>query len=372
MVNINLKESKPHYQILDGLRGVAAIMVVVFHALEIYSTSHHDMWINHGYLAVDFFFMLSGFVIAYAYDDRWGKMSLKDFFKRRLIRLQPLVVVGSILGAAFFYLQYSEGMGWGVIAETPVWKMLLVMLIGCTIIPVGISQDIRGWSEMHPLNGPCWSLFFEYIANICYALFLRKASQRVLTALVVLAGAWSLYFVVNSPQGDFIGGWSVNAEQLTIGFTRLAFPFLAGMLLARIGKLKQVKHAFLFTSLLLVALFCVPRLGGHDALWVNGLYECFCLFLMFPLIIWIGAGGRVEGNIPNKVCKFFGDISYPIYITHYPIMYIQMAIIKNNQLNFANSWWISLLFVLAAIFVGYAALKLIDEPVRAWLKKRFL
>lgn len=144
--------AKPHYPILDGLRGVAAIMVVIFHIFEAHATTHLDQIVNHGYLAVDFFFVLSGFVIGYAYDDRWGKMTLGDFFKRRLVRLHPMVVVGMIVGAVFFYFQgYSL---WPSISETPVWKMLLVMVIGFTLIPVSQALDIRGWYEMHPLNGP--------------------------------------------------------------------------------------------------------------------------------------------------------------------------------------------------------------------------
>jgi peptidoglycan/LPS O-acetylase OafA/YrhL len=100
----HLKTSLPK---LDGLRGVAAVMVICFHLLEAHSTSHLDQIINHGYLAVDFFFVLSGFVIGYAYDDRWGNLSICDFFKRRFIRLQPMVVAGSIIGGLFFYFQDS-------------------------------------------------------------------------------------------------------------------------------------------------------------------------------------------------------------------------------------------------------------------------
>jgi peptidoglycan/LPS O-acetylase OafA/YrhL len=157
-------DSKKHYEILDGLRGVAAVMVVSFHLLETHSTSHLDQIINHGYLAVDFFYVLSGFVIGYAYDDRWGKMTVGGFFKRRLIRLHPMVVMGMIIGALGFYFQ-ACGM-WPGISQTPLWKMLLIMLIGFTLLPVPLSMDIRGWHEMHPLNGPGWSLFFVYIANI--------------------------------------------------------------------------------------------------------------------------------------------------------------------------------------------------------------
>lgn len=141
---LSLKESKPHYEILDGLRGVAAMVVVLFHVFEIHSGGDHaKQIINHGYLAVDFFFLLSGFVIGYAYDDRWKKMTLKDFFKRRLIRLQPMIIAGSIVGALAFYFQDSPGLGWGRIHEIPVSTLLLVMVIGFTLIPVGKGLDIR-------------------------------------------------------------------------------------------------------------------------------------------------------------------------------------------------------------------------------------
>ena len=122
-------EPKTHYQILDGLRGVASVMVIVFHVLEAFAGGNrfHQI-ISHGYLAVDFFFLLSGFVIAYAYDDRWGKMSQWDFYKRRLVRLHPMVVMGSVIGALLYY--WPAGHTFPLIAVTPLWKMLLVMVIG--------------------------------------------------------------------------------------------------------------------------------------------------------------------------------------------------------------------------------------------------
>lgn len=98
-------DSKPHYAILDGLRGVAALTVIWYHVFEGFETSPLDQKFNHGYLAVDFFFILSGFVVGYAYDDRWagrragGGMRMRDFLKRRIVRLHPMVVLGSVLGA---------------------------------------------------------------------------------------------------------------------------------------------------------------------------------------------------------------------------------------------------------------------------------
>ncbi|MGE5398787.1 MAG: acyltransferase family protein, partial [Ignavibacteriales bacterium] len=159
----SFSDSKSHYQILDGLRGVAAVMVVIFHLFEAFSEGNHlKQIINHGYLAVDFFFVLSGFVIGYAYDDRWGKMTLKDFFKRRLIRLHPMIIVGMVIGAIGFYFSASPIL-FPQISSVPLWKLLLVMLVGFTLLPLPASMDIRGWAEMHPLNGPAWSLFFEYV-----------------------------------------------------------------------------------------------------------------------------------------------------------------------------------------------------------------
>lgn len=372
----SLAESKPHYAILDGLRGVAAIMVLFFHILEVYSHGDHSKQIiNHGYLAVDFFFLLSGFVIAYAYDDRWGKMTLKDFFKRRVIRLHPMIVIGSIIGGLLYYFQASPDM-WPTISDTPLWKVVVVMLIGCTLIPVGKYFDIRGWAEMHPLNGAAWSLFFEYIANIVYAFVLRHLSKVVTLVLAVIAAAFTIHFAFTNPNGDIIGGWSISdpdLAQLKIGFIRLAFPFLAGIVLARMAKLKYTNNAFLWCSLLLIVLFSVPRLGNMEtSAWMNPLYECICLIILFPFIVWLGAGGKVKGEKANKICKFLGDISYPLYITHFPIICVYMAWVVNNGYTLEESWPYGLMTALISVVVAYASMKLYDIPVREWLRKKFL
>lgn len=362
--------SKPHYAILDGLRGVAAIMVVIFHIFEAHATTHLDQIVNHGYLAVDFFFVLSGFVIGYAYDDRWGKMTLGDFFKRRLVRLHPMVVMGMIVGAVCFYFQDFEL--WPNIGETPVWKMLLVMVIGFTLIPVPQSMDIRGWYEMHPLNGPGWTLFFEYIANILYALFIRNFSKTALSILVFLAGCALIHLAVTSPNGDIIGGWSIDPAQLRIGFTRLMYPFFAGLLLFRVGKLIHVKNAFFWCSLLIVTVLSIPRIGGSEHLWMNGLYDSLTIIFIFPFVVFLGASGEIKGKFATRLCDFLGDISYPIYITHFPILYIYTGWVRDGKIPFQEALPVSLLVLLSSIVLAYACLKWYDEPVRAWLKGRVL
>lgn len=359
--------TKPHYLILDGLRGVAAVMVVAFHLCEAHSAGPLFQIINHGYLAVDFFFVLSGFVIGFAYDDRWNKMSLRSFFKRRLIRLQPMIIMGMIIGAVCFYFQDSSL--WPAIHTVPVWKMLIVMLIGFTLIPVLPSMDIRGWQEMHPLDGPGWSLFFEYIANILYGLFIRKFSKTALSILVFLSACALVHLAVTN--GDLIGGWSVTATQLQIGFTRVMYPFFGGLLLSRVAKLTYVKNAFLWCSLLLIIIFSIPRIGGSDHLWMNGLYESLSIIFIFPLIVFMGASSEVKSKSGTRICKFLGDISYPLYMTHYPLIYIYTGWVADTKIPLARAYPMALLVLVSSILIAYACLKLYDEPIRKWLKKKY-
>lgn len=362
---------KKHYEILDGLRGVAAILVVAFHIFEAFSGGNRFVQIiNHGYLAVDFFFLLSGFVVAYAYDDRWGKMTQWEFYKRRLIRLQPMVIMGMILGALFYYFQASDIL-FPMIAGMEVWKVILTMIIGFTLLPVPPSMEIRGWGEMHPLNGPAWSLFFEYIANILYALIFRKFSNKVLSVFVLLFAGMVINYTVFGPKGDVIGGWSLNLEQLNVGFTRLLYPFFAGILLSRLGKLIHIKGAFWVCSLMIAVILALPRFGDESSLWMNGIYESVCIILLFPLIVSIGAGGEIKNPFSLKICKVLGAISYPIYITHYPLIYWYTAWVVDNKVSIQDGYLPGIGVLIASVVIAYLCLKLYDEPVRNWLQKRF-
>lgn len=361
--------TKPHYPILDGLRGVAAIIVVTFHLAEPLGTGHLDIVVNHGYLAVDFFFLLSGFVMGYAYDDRWNKMSVANFFKRRIIRLQPMVVLGMTLGAIGFY--FTDSTIWPLIHTVPIWKMLLVMLIGYTILPISLSMDIRGWQEMHPLNSVGWSLFFEYIANILYAVWIRKFSKRALTILVLITAVALAHLAITN--GDLSGGWTLNVEQVRVGLTRTMFPFFAGLLLSRVAKPTQIKNAFLWCSLLIAIVLYMPRIGGAQHLWMNGIYESVCVIIIFPLIVYLGASGMIQSQREQKICKFLGDLSYPLYLVHYPIVYFYVAWISNNKgITILQASPYALLILLSAIMLAHLSLKWYDEPVRKWLQKKLM
>ncbi|MDR0565526.1 MAG: acyltransferase [Prevotellaceae bacterium] len=359
--------SKPHFEVLDGLRGVAAIMVLLFHIFETYNiVNKAPLLVGHGYLAVDFFFALSGFVIGYAYDDRWGRLSVRDFLKRRVIRLHPMVVAGMLLGAALFYFGASPE--YALIAGTPVWKMALYLLLGLLLIPTPPSADIRGWQETYTLDAPCWSLFFEYIANILYALFIRRFSKVALAVLVALAAGAVL--LVTIAHGSVIGGWVLSAKHMGIGFTRLIFPFFAGLLLYRIGKLPRVRKGFLWCSLILVAVLATPSIGGLEHTYKNGLFEAFAILIVFPAIVYLGAGSKVKSARAASLCKLLGDISYPVYLVNYPIIYIFTGWISKTKYSLAESWEMATLVFVATIALSYALLRWYDIPVRRWLAKR--
>lgn len=362
-------DTKPHYHILDGLRGVAALVVVCFHIFEAYATSHLDQRINHGYLAVDFFFILSGFVIGYAYDDRWKRMTIKEFIKRRLIRLHPMVVMGAVIGAVMFYTQDCSV--WDV-TKVSIGILLLSMLLNALLIPMTTGFEIRGVGEMYPLNGPSWSLLFEYIGNLLYVFFIRKLSTAALSVLVLLAAFGLGIFAIFGPLGDICVGYAMTGENIVGGFLRLLFSFSAGLLMSRLFNPVRIKGAFWIGGISIVMLAAVPRIGGSENLWMNGIYDTVCVVLLFPLIVWLGASGKTTDRVTARICTFLGDISYPLYMVHYPFIYLYYAWVKNENLTFAESLPGALALIVGSVLLAYLCLKLYDEPVRKFLTKCFL
>ena len=370
-------DTKPHYHLLDGLRGVAALMVIWYHVFEGYAFAGGTTidTFNHGYLAVDFFFILSGFVIGYAYDDRWGKnFTMKDFIKRRLIRLHPMVIMGAVVGAITFYIQGSVQWDGTHIGISMVMLSLLCTIFFIPAMP-GVGYEVRGNGEMFPLNGPCWSVFFEYIGNILYALFIRRLSNKALTIVVVLLGvALASFAIFNvSGYGNIGVGWTLDGVNFIGGLLRMLFPFSMGMLLSRNFKPMKLRGAFWICTLVMIALFAVPYLEGTESICTNGIYEAFCIIIAFPILLWIGASGTTTDKKSTQICKFLGDISYPIYVIHYPFMYLFYAwLIKNQLFTLGETWQVALCVYAWNILFAYLCLKLYDEPVRKYLAKRFL
>lgn len=362
-------DTKPHYGILDGLRGVAALTVVCFHIFEAFATSHIDQRINHGYLAVDFFFILSGFVMGYAYDDRWKTMSVKEFLKRRFIRLHPMVVLGAVIGAVMFY---TQGCSVWDVSRISVMMLLIATLLSAALIPATPGTEVRGVGEMYPLNGPSWSLFFEYIGNILYAFFIHKLPTKALTWLVLAAAVGLGVFAIWGPYGDICVGFSMTGDNMLGGSLRLLFAFSAGLLLSRVFKPVKVKGAFWIGGVAIVILSAIPRVGGSEHLWMNGLYDTLCAVVVFPVLVYIGASGKISGRFTNGLCKFLGDISYPLYMVHYPFIYLYYAWVKNNNLTFVDSLPGAIAMFAGSVVLAYLSLKFYDEPVRKFLSKKLL
>ncbi len=199
-----VNKTKPHFVVLDGLRGVAAVAVVIFHFMEMVIWNYSKLWIGHGFLAVDFFFSLSGFVMGYAYDNRIGKMGFGQFIKARLIRLHPLVVLGATLGLIAFYVNpfgVTPGYGFG--------KVALMFAAALLMIPYGTMKE-RGFN-LFSLNAPSWSLFWEYVANIIFGLVLYRMKRWLLILLtIVAAGELSGMAEPESPFPLWQDCWSIE------------------------------------------------------------------------------------------------------------------------------------------------------------------
>lgn len=369
------KDSKPHYALLDGLRGVAALLVVWYHVFEGFQFAGNKPvidFINHGYLAVDFFFILSGFVVGYAYDNRWGKtLTLGGFFRRRLIRLQPMVCMGALIGAASFLLSGMER--WDGTHAT-LWLTFLAFVCGCLMLPAlpGMPREVRGNGEMFPLNGPCWSLFFEYVGNIVYALFIRRLSTRLLAVLSFALCCALTWFAVTDQSGyGSIGvGWTVDRTNILGGMLRMLCPFTMGILMSRLFKpLRQARGAFWTSAALLLIIFHIPYIYSDGALSLNGVFEAACIIAVFPLVVWYAASGKTTDIASTRICRFLGDISYPLYIVHYPLMYaFYMWLIKTRQYTLYETWPAALAAVASSIVLAWLCLKLYDIPVRKWLR----
>ena len=379
--SVNFADTKPHYELLDGLRGVAAILVLFYHIFEGFSFAEVTngagdgiiRTLNHGHIAVDFFFILSGFVISYAYDDRWNKMNTWQFFKRRLIRLHPMLIMGAIIGClAFASVGFERWDG----STAPTGWVMTALLLTMFMIPAvpGLPYEVRGNGEMFPLNGPGWSLFFEYIGNILYALFMRRMSTRILTIFTILLGIAHAWFFIGNVSGyDMIGvGWTIDEVNFWGGLVRMLFPFSMGMLIARTFKPRKVKGAFWICSVTLVVLFSVPYIASSGAISLNSLYEFICIAFIFPMLVWLGACGTASGTT-SKMNRVLGELSYPLYIVHYPIMYIFYAwLIKNNIYTLDNCLGVAALVIVSSIALAFLCLKLYDEPVRRWLTRKFM
>lgn len=346
-------KTKQHFEILDGLRGIAAITIVVFHFMEWIYADPSKNFLGHAFLAVDFFFCLSGFVIGYAYDDRIGKMGILEFFKLRIIRLHPLVILGSVLGlSGFLFDPFS------VLTESfSAGKLILIFLSSIFLIPWPVMES-RSFN-LFSFNAPAWSLFWEYMANIFYAFILYKIGRRFLLILTVISAAALCY--VSYQSGSLLGGW--NGTTFWDGCARISYSFLAGLLIYRSNLIIKTKLGFTGLSILLLLAFIMPF-----SAW-NWLTEPMVVLFYFPLLVSLGAGAALTQGV-KKLCIFFGKISYPLYMTHYAAIWIFSNYYINQKPDTAELALIIIIGTIVLIGFAYLTMVIYDIPVRRYLNSK--
>ncbi|WP_395398135.1 acyltransferase [Novosphingobium sp. BL-8A] len=350
---------KVHFEVLDGLRGTAAMLVVLFHIQGI--TVFWDgakVILHHAPMAVDFFFALSGFVIAYAYDDRWDRMTAREFLTLRLIRLHPLVILGVLLG----FVSYLFDPLAGTSQDIPLRTALLALVLGLLLLPAPSLPN--RWTDTHPLNGPCWSLLQEYIGNIAYAFVLRHLSTRTLAIIAGLSGVVLVASVGYLGSIDQGSAW----DSFWMAPVRLCFPFVAGLWLYRVrDRLPAVRLGWLPLTVIMVAAMAFPTLPAIGGIKLNGLYEATCVVLLFPFIIHAGSHSDAGWGMTG-LCKASGRISYPIYITHFPFLYVWMNYVANGNPSPAQRLGVGLALIPMLLAVAWAAYAFWDEPIRRRLR----
>jgi len=353
---------KSHLETLDGLRGTAALSVLLFHITEITSVDVAHNPLRHAHLAVDFFFALSGFVLGHAYDARISgsaapasRLTLKAFFLRRLIRLHPMVVLAMVIGLLGYLLDPYVSPG----NQPSAGLLSLVFALNLLLLPAPALPNRFG--ETHCIDSPAWTLFQEYLANVGYGLFGARLSNRMLGVLCAVSGLALLLTALHF--GNLSVGWAW--ANFWAAFVRLTYPFLTGLLLYRLNLRIRLPHPYLWLSLLLVAIFTAPALGRFD-----GLFEALCVIVVFPLTICCGAGVSGLDGLSGRLSRFTGRLSYPLYLIHYPAIYVFAHWNWKTHPSQASLWLVAASLYVGVVVVACLLLKYFDEPLRAWLTRK--
>lgn len=339
-----------HLFALDAMRGMAAILVVCLHEFQAFAGVPHPF---SGYLAVDLFFLLSGFVIASAYDQRLAAgMSVAQFIKVRLIRLYPLYLVGLLIGLSRMLVQFQIGAN-----PPPADWFILSSLMEFVMLPSPMTVQ---WQHdtLFFLNPPAWSLFFELLVNVLFAMTYRHLTQKVLLLLLALSGGCLVYVV--SQQGSLeIGNYW---HTVVWSAPRVLFPFLLGVWLHRHGpSLPQIRGGWVW----LLTMAVVPLLMWHPAGYQE-IYDLTMVLLIFPILVLLGASMRTQG-ITTWSCKKAGDLSYALYIIHMPLFGLMLAVFKRVAPDWPHEIYAGPVCILLVSAFCLALDRYYDKPIRRWL-----
>lgn len=339
--------SKAHFHVMDGLRGMAAMAVILYHAYR------GGGFVPNGSLAVDLFFLLSGFVISYSYDARLRDgMSLKEFVARRLIRLYPMILVGATGGMILAFLHNAADKS----TAYPVGFILSAGFASLLSLPYLLPNDIS--DRVFPFDVPLWSLFFEQFAGLVYAVLARRLSLVVLGAIVVTG-------VVGVALGGPLGG--AGRSDFLLGFPRVTCGFFGGVLLFRlkeIGLLPRIDGNFVLLTLATLGIFAMPfEVGG--LLYI----PAFALIM----IIIVSASDADVSSQSAALCSLLGSISYPLYTLHWLWLYVLAWVGTKSGLFGAYGYLtVVMIYLLTTPVVAYLAARFYETPVRKFLTLRLI
>ncbi|EJN02133.1 acyltransferase [Phyllobacterium sp. YR531] len=339
--------SAQRYDMLDAMRGVAAFVVVGFHLSQF---GMIPTIVPRGYLAVDFFFVLSGFVIAHTYEKALQThLSFRSFIINRVIRLYPLVLLGASVGFLVLLLK------WWLFPEK-VGSLGAVLMAGA--LNIAMVPSLAGGvssGDLFPANGPLWSLFFELLINLSWALFgiWLRTGALILIALLSLA---SLVFLASQSHTFNMG---YDSSTFWGGLARVCFGFPLGVILhrekQRLPKITSHQTGIAFSTIL-IGLFAIPAdLSGQNFQWV----DLFLISICLPLIMICG----IRKTSRTSAGYLLGSLSYPVYVLHFPIL-LMMSGLSQTLLSDWNINIIACVSITMILALSWVAWRFYDEPLR--------
>lgn len=343
---------KHRYAYLDGLRGVAAIIVMIFHADTLWGFS-----LAHGHLAVDIFFLMSGFVIASAYDARLasGEMSALDFLKVRLIRLYPVYLMSFVISLPLFLKTYL-----GVEGVTPGGLLFAAKTIALNLFMLP-SYSPRG-PVLFAVNLVYWSLFFEMAVNIVYAACHRFLKGRVLLAVIMISGLVIAGLALVNGNLDLGVSW----PEFGGGLARAVFGIFAGIALFRYRDGIALPLNRLPAPLVL-GIACLPMLMPRSDPF-DGVIDLLAVMMIFPaavLMLSKAASGRT-----TSLWLALGAASYPLYLLHFQAWKYAEIMLRYHPEKYAPFAGIVTLGLLMPLCILLE--RRVDEPIRQWMSKRWI
>jgi peptidoglycan/LPS O-acetylase OafA/YrhL len=338
-----------HFKTLDAMRGIAALAVLSLHISRLFGFGYQP---SSAHLAVDFFFMLSGFVIARAYGAKLAAgWSIRAFFARRAVRLYPMILVGATLGFAVLVAAKLAlgGTTW--------------LSIGLVVVPNLVLSPSPALLALRPfgflINSPYWSLSCEMVVNLAYAAIAARLTTARLIALLGLS-AIALIALSFLKGGLDVG---VNWADSGLGLVRATFPFIAGVTIQRFVKLRMTEGML---NLPAVAILAALLFSPFSA---AGRFEALLVIIAFPVLLIAGASA-VPTRTLEPIWRGLGEISYPLYAVHYPIVVALAQLSRTAHLKGTAQLALAATTAAVALLIAYAALVLFDRPVRAWLQRR--